>query len=427
MLVPAGRIPPRVAAVEIGVVLAEAGADLSALDERFAAAGVPWLHASIDVTAGTALLGPYFDPHHTLCYPCFRAGAAAAVPPSSEGEGEEEALAARTLADLLTMQALYALGSTAPLAVGQTCTRYRIDEWTAEEDAVAARLPDCPRCSSAVQSPPPTSAAAERVEPDPALVLAAAYEDLAGFPAYQVTPKAHQAHYRVQNIALTGEAKHYRCASHVALPAADPLSALTASREPTRRMGVDELALLLRLVGGVRAFPEAGGGKLRRWAPTGGNLGSVELYVVVNDVVGVEPGSWYYDPHLHALARLHERSDGGQAPFPRHLASAGDELAAAVLVLGAAYHRVARKYGPRAYRIVHLDAGVALAQLDAVAAALGIGVEVAEGFDEEAAARWLDLSPPMEMVTAMVALAPGPRAAGKTTSELDLEMEAVPC
>jgi len=420
---------PETVAGEVAVVLAEGGADLSDLDDRLAAAGVPWLHAALDPATGTAVLGPYFSRHHTLCYRCFRAGADASPPPrdARAGDAEDAALAARALADLLGAQALYALGNVAPLAVGQTCCRYRTLDWTVDEESVAARRPGCPYCARADLEA--GSAAGDAAPAPEALVLAGAYEDLAGFAAYQSNPKAHQAHYRVQNIALTAEAKRYRCAPHLALPAPDPFAALA---EPRSGRGgpltADDLALLLRLTAGVRAFPEAGGGgKVRRWAPTGGNLGSVELYLGVLDVEGIPAGTYYYDPHRHALARLPEDGALGAEEFLRRGTGAEGELPGAVLALGAAYHRVARKYGPRAYRIVHLDAGVALAQLEAVAAALGVPVAAVPAFDEVLAVRWLDLDPPLEVMTGVVALGPVRAARLTTAMHMDVRLEAVPC
>lgn len=395
--------PPGVVA-DVALVLADAGVDLSHLDDAFADAGIPWLHTMLDSTAGTAVLGPYFDRRNTVCYRCFGAGAAspAAAPAADAGNAE---MNARILADLLVTQALYALSKVAPLAVGQTCTRYHTLDWTVDAEMVAPRRPGCRFCAGGgTEIDLPEHGGADV----PPLVLAGVYEDLAGFAGHQIYPKAHQGHYQAQNIALASEATHYRCAPHLALPQGDPLRQLEAlSRVEDGTLTLDAMGLLLRLTAGVRAFPEPGKAKLKRWAPSGGNLGSVELYLRAFDVEGLAPGTYYYDAHRHALAQLPEagmdvadakalvlRTFGGEVPPP------------AVLALGSAHHRVARKYGIRAYRVVHLDAGVALAQLEAVGAAIGIQVCSATHFDEALMERWLGLDSPLRLVTGFVGLRP---------------------
>jgi hypothetical protein len=53
------------------------------------------------------------------------------------------------------------------------------------------------------------------------------------------------------------------------------------------------------------------------------------------------------------------------------------------VVLTAALQRVARKYQAHAYRLVHLDAGRAIAQVRLVADALGLRVAPSLSWDDE--------------------------------------------
>jgi hypothetical protein len=125
---------------------------------------------------------------------------------------------------------------------------------------------------------------------------------------------------------------------------------------------------------------------VQRWAPTGGNLGSPELYVAVFEVAGLDPGIYFYQPHEHVLSRI------GPAPPP-----AGNVCA---LVFGTgALGRVAQKYGPFAYRVVQQDAGVAFAQLHVVARGLGVRAEMPARWDDNEISTMLGLDTRSEAVT----------------------------
>ena len=75
-------------------------------------------------------------------------------------------------------------------------------------------------------------------------------------------------------------------------------------------------------------------------------------------------------------------------------------------LLTAALMRVGRKYGDFAYRIVNLDAGVAVAQLMAVAEDRGLCAEVL-GVDDAALLQTLGLDGDREPITAAIALTAG--------------------
>jgi SagB-type dehydrogenase family enzyme len=107
-----------------------------------------------------------------------------------------------------------------------------------------------------------------------------------------------------------------------------------------------------------------------RMAPSAGSLQPVNLYVAATRVTGLEPGVHYYDPARHALNRV-------RATDPRPALAAGcmqDFVATspATLILTCSLDRVLWHYGSRAYRSVHLDAGVQAHNLMLVATALGL-------------------------------------------------------
>ncbi len=145
---------------------------------------------------------------------------------------------------------------------------------------------------------------------------------------------------------------------------------------------MDDLGALLHLGAGVKAIAETAEGTVPlRMAPSAGSLQPVNVYVAACDVTGVPPGIYSYHPVRHALD-LVRRGD------PRDALANGclQEFVAtapATVVLTCSLDRVRWRYGSRAYRSVHLDAGVQCHNLLLVAADLGLGCCAVFGFFEE--------------------------------------------
>jgi SagB-type dehydrogenase family enzyme len=92
-------------------------------------------------------------------------------------------------------------------------------------------------------------------------------------------------------------------------------------------------------------------------SPSGGASHSLEAYVVVRGISGLDPGVYHYNADAHALVRLKQR--WSRAWLTRCLA--GQDWFAdanAVVFMTAVFPRVQWKYRfPRAYRTVLLEAG----------------------------------------------------------------------
>jgi SagB-type dehydrogenase family enzyme len=171
---------------------------------------------------------------------------------------------------------------------------------------------------------------------------------------------------------------------------------------------VDDLAAVLMLTAGVRDS-QAKRPTVKRWAATGGNLGSVELYVAVRNVHGLASGFYFYQPQEHTLACFHRRGGALKIEdFMRRVIPGGPSDLPDVLVLfTAAFHRVARKYGPFAYRLIQLDAGTALSQLHLVARGLNIASRTLARWADDLIEQQLNLEALEEQATAVVALSRG--------------------
>lgn len=392
---------------KLAVALVEGAEDetrLARLDEQCARLSVPWLRVAVNPAAQTADLGPYFERGETPCYSCFRRvdgptrrGAEAAVEPA------DAALQARLWAGMLVAEAVALLSRIAPAATELAMKRYDLSDWSLRT-LHFPRLPGCPSCRPV---------AGVEAGPIPTAVV---YEDAVRFPSrHLVNPKSHQVHYRASNLDLAQEGKRYPSLEKVMLPERAELVRLAGAtldhlpgggaRGPkAARLGLAELASLLLFGGGIRQEEAPAPHKQvkpKRWAATGGNLGSAELYVAARRVAGLEPGLYFYQPNEHVLARLNHGWDAEEAAgFIRQAVDGeGEGMPDALIITTAALHRVAQKYSSFAYRITNLDAGVALAQMQMVGSSLGLHVRLARQLVDDLLTERLDLLDPGEPVT----------------------------
>lgn len=118
----------------------------------------------------------------------------------------------------------------------------------------------------------------------------------------------------------------------------------------TASMTLQQVAQLLWAAQGIT------GGKGFRTAPSAGALYPLEMYLVVGTVEQLPAGLYRYVPKRHELVLLQEgdyRKPLAEATYQQHIV----EEAPAVLVITGIYARTARKYGRRAKRYVHIEAG----------------------------------------------------------------------
>ena len=126
-----------------------------------------------------------------------------------------------------------------------------------------------------------------------------------------------------------------------------------------RQVTLDELSTLLGLTWGVQMWVHGWGDRPSpfKTSPSGGARHSLEAYVLAWDVEGVDPGTYHYCPDTHSLAVLEtgtpisvlEDFVPQQKWFHRP---------AAVVFMTSVFERVHSKYRhPRAYRVLHLEAG----------------------------------------------------------------------
>jgi SagB-type dehydrogenase family enzyme len=128
-----------------------------------------------------------------------------------------------------------------------------------------------------------------------------------------------------------------------------------------------------------------------RAAPSAGALCPLDVYLAVGGqaVEGLAEGVHHYDPEGHALERILE-GDVRQT-LARLAVQTFIAEAPVVLVITGEYERTSWKYGDRATRYVHMEAGHAAQNVYLQAEALGLGTVVAGSFQVEAVSQALGL------------------------------------
>lgn len=114
------------------------------------------------------------------------------------------------------------------------------------------------------------------------------------------------------------------------------------------------------------------GGDRFRTAPSAGALYPLEVYLVAGRVEGLEAGVYKYRPERHALLRR----AGGDHRRPIAQAALGQESLAeapVTILFAGVVARTAKRYGERAERYMHMEAGHAGQNVCLQAVALGLG------------------------------------------------------
>lgn len=122
-----------------------------------------------------------------------------------------------------------------------------------------------------------------------------------------------------------------------------------------------------------------------------GGLNHLDLYIVINNVEGVEQGLYYYDfigNKIHQIDKGNMRSLIGEINFQNEFSIYSSFTAIIVTDLS----RVAHKYYKRSYRMAHVDAGILASYLQLISENNGISSCIIAGYLEHKLEKLLDLS-----------------------------------
>jgi SagB-type dehydrogenase family enzyme len=312
-------------------ILATLGGDEAAVDRAARARGIAWLRLAAyhDADGNPVVeIGPFFDPHRPPCHACFTSQYEPGMQSAPTPAMVEYALGAG-LSELQTRAARVGRSVVHP-----GYQRVSLSGGRAERYAVAPRHP-----CAAGGTPIPVSAGR-------AFATAVGTQ-----PAALYEPVRMMNNYQPWVYRLAREEPHdYPTSPVVELPPADPRHLVTPPAPADGdAVSAGQLATILACAVGTRpALPDDP--YPRRWTPSGGNLASPQVFLLVRRVPGIEPGCYLYHANEHRLYRTSTDQPvvGGTADAP------------VVLVFTAALQKTRRKYGPFALKLVHQDAGCAL-------------------------------------------------------------------
>src|SRR5438094_4727927 len=237
---------------------------------------------------------------------------------------------------------------------------------------------------------------------------AQAYHDATKHSYDSVRANAHSLDFANQPLPF----KIYATLEPLRLPAevrqtgVAALSAIAESVPPQTIAAPDleAVAQLLYLSAGITRHRKYPGGEIYfRAAACTGALYEVELYLVCGDLSNLEASLYNFAPAEFGLRRLRV---GDYRAVLVEATAAEPAIAHAPVVVACTciYWRNAWKYQARTYRHFGWDNGTVLANLLAVATALGLPAKVVCGFQDAEVNRLLDVDPQREVVFSLVAL-----------------------
>jgi SagB-type dehydrogenase family enzyme len=190
---------------------------------------------------------------------------------------------------------------------------------------------------------------------------------------------------------------------------------------------LEAVAQLLYLSAGITRRRKYSGGEIYfRAAACTGALYEVELYLVCSELGGLEAGVYHFGPAEFGLRKLRAgdyrgalaEATGGEASIAH---------APLTIICTCTYWRNAWKYQARTYRHFGWDNGTLLANLLAVATALGLPAKVVSGFLDASVNRLLDVDTQREVAFSLVALGHvADLPPQKPTGTTPLSLETVP-
>ena len=236
-----------------------------------------------------AQIGPLFIPHRTACHECAQQ---LYGPP----EGDASLGSLPLWLSMASLQAVHVIARTADVRLSGGFESY---EQTAHglvhRFRYVARLPGCSKCGID----------GSKLLENSGELLAWLYHNSVAMPPQEVSSRrVHQWHYLAQNVIETGRVPEaYQGGLVTDLPVVVPSKDHAIEAGLELGLGVNSLATLLNYSAGYQSIEQE---EVRRIAPTGGGMGSPDLFVIANSVQGLRRGLYHYHSPRHVLEWLRD-------------------------------------------------------------------------------------------------------------------------
>ncbi len=143
---------------------------------------------------------------------------------------------------------------------------------------------------------------------------------------------------------------------------------------------IEELTFLLWTTQGVKKVAPSA---TLRTVPSAGCRHAFETYLLINKVEGLEPGLYRYLALEHKLVEINRDADITDKVVAACLGQTFIGLSAVTFIWVADAARMTWRYGERAYRYMHLDAGHVCQNLYLAAESMGAGACAIAAFDDD--------------------------------------------
>ena len=177
----------------------------------------------------------------------------------------------------------------------------------------------------------------------------------------------------------------------------DAIKERASWRDFSGSIGIDEVSKVLYYANGFKELADTDLGILQKTnAPSAGSRHPIELYVILQRIDGVNDGIYHYDNESHLLEELSGSLPEELAGIYNHQSNL--TKANMLIFMTAIHRRTSWKYGPRAYRFMHLDAGHIGQNVYLISEAMGLGCCAVGGWNEESARSMLKIDGQRELL-----------------------------
>ena len=180
------------------------------------------------------------------------------------------------------------------------------------------------------------------------------------------------------------ESKAVKMAKEIKLPKPKEKGIISIEETLNKRRSVRDYKKGALSLEEVSQLLWAGSGKnlFRKTAPSAGATYPLEIYLVVGEVEGLEPGIYHYSSPKHSL-KLGEEEDVRNKLSRAALGQEMIEEAPICIVIAADYGRTTGHYGQRGNRYVHMEAGHVGQNVSLQAISLNLGTVMIGAFGDE--------------------------------------------
>jgi SagB-type dehydrogenase family enzyme len=357
-----------------------------------------WVRAVVDSQRHYADIGPFFDDAYP-CYNCFLAIHDDQSARSNEADAGQENLHAEFLLSLLAVEIVYRLSSIGPSVVERGFQRLDLRD-SSIQNLRWAPVPGCPRCR-------PIAAESALFPQRGKIDTGVLFEDYLGLQTRPRVPAGTEERLTEIGVELGRQFPRLSNCPRIDLPRVQKTSEVFPRTNPAetgsrQSISIEDLSVMLCLTAGLRSTDDK---KVRRWAATAGNLGSVEAFLVVRDVSRLPPGVYFYQPEDHSLGLFRSDKLFDVAGFMREIVRCDCRSLPDVLILfSGVLQKLAQKYSHFAYHLLYLDAGVALSQLHYVARSLNLSSRTLLRCADDVIEQRLNFCPGQRLFTAAASI-----------------------